>query len=207
MIRVGIIDSGISSANRRQVLASLNDGVANGLHANAVASAILKHCPEAQLLDAAILDHRLSCATDTLIDAIRWVLDEGATVVNLSLGLRRDVPELDAVCRAAWEAGCVLVASMPAQGAIVYPAAYETVVSASGDARCMGTQITAMGTDKIDFAGCVRDHETGLAGSSIGCANVSGAIAKIRQDAPALSNQDVLTLLGKHAAYRGPEKR
>jgi len=66
-----------------------------------------------------------------IIDGIIWAADQGADVINLSLGGDFDDPFLEDACKYAFERGVVLVASAGNDaGSVLYPAAYDSYVLA-----------------------------------------------------------------------------
>jgi subtilisin family serine protease len=66
-----------------------------------------------------------------IIDGIVWAADQGAKVINLSLGGDADDPFLEDACKYAHDKGVVLVASAGNDAAaVVYPAAYDDYVLA-----------------------------------------------------------------------------
>lgn len=66
-----------------------------------------------------------------IIDGIIWATDQGAEVINLSLGGDFDDPFLEDACKYAFDRGVVLVASAGNDAAAVsYPAAYDSYVLA-----------------------------------------------------------------------------
>ncbi len=66
-----------------------------------------------------------------IIDGIIWATDQGAKVINLSLGGDADDPFLEDACKYAFDRGVVVVASAGNDtGSVVYPAAYDDYVLA-----------------------------------------------------------------------------
>ena len=55
-------------------------------HGTAVAAAIREKSPAVDLIAARIFDRQLATNVDVLVRAIRWAADEGAQLINLSLG-------------------------------------------------------------------------------------------------------------------------
>lgn len=71
---------------------------------------------------------------DTIISAVGYAMEQGADVINMSLGIRQEVPTLESKLREAANAGIILVAAAGNYGvsdpnAAVYPACYDFVVS------------------------------------------------------------------------------
>jgi len=114
--------------------------------------------------------------------AVDWAVAGGADLIHMSLGLAADRAVLAAAVSRAVDAGCVVVASAPARGGVVYPAAYAGVIRATGDARCGPGELSCLGPGH--FGGCPRVNAgPGLgagadvgAGASIGAAWVTRSI-------------------------------
>lgn len=68
-----------------------------------------------------------------IFDAIEWLVDEGAKVINLSLGVDTYVESGEALTKAAYEAGALLVAASGNSGteSAHYPANFMNVLSVS----------------------------------------------------------------------------
>ena len=111
-IRVGIVDTGVdlehedlagkvvestscigSQGDVAKCKGSAQDDQGHGTHVAGIASAIRDNgkgiagvAPDAQLVVAKVLGANGSGSTDDINAGIRWVVDHGARVVNLSLG-------------------------------------------------------------------------------------------------------------------------
>lgn len=105
-------------------------------HGTDVARLILAAAPQAALIDAQVFADGRPVSAAAVAAAIDWAVGQGAELINLSLGLREDHWALRHACAAASAAGVLLVASSPARGGAVYPAAYPGVLAVTGDARC-----------------------------------------------------------------------
>ena len=71
---------------------------------------------------------------DTVISAVGYAMEQGADVINMSLGVRQEVTALEKKLREAANAGIILVAAAGNYGVsdpntVVYPASYDFVVS------------------------------------------------------------------------------
>jgi len=98
--------------------------------------------------------------------AVDWAVASRADLIHMSLGLDADRAVLAAAVARALESGCILVASMPARGRVVYPAAYPEVVRATGDARCAPGELSCLGPGF--FGGCPRFAASGPSDSGAG---------------------------------------
>jgi hypothetical protein len=154
--------------------------------------------------------------------AIDWAVERRAGLIHLSLGLAGDRAVLRTAVQHAIDAGCIIVAAMPARGAPVYPAAYPGVVRATGDARCASDELSALrpwffgGCPRLEVArraaghravgravGRADDRALASGGASIGAAWVTHAIL---QEPPLTAPAAVETLTAR-AKYFGPERR
>jgi len=218
-LRIGVVDSGHSAAQRVQVVAGrrfslLEDGLAESElrddplgHGSAVIEAISRRAPAAQICVAQVFDQRGVTSALQISAAIDWLVAQDVRLINLSLGLCQDRSLLRQACAAAVARGVLLCASSPAQGAAVFPASYPQVLRVTGDARCTDEQWSSLDSAQADFAACVRGTYPGQSGASLGCAALSGHIAGYLLEHPQASNAEVIDWLKQHARYRGPERR
>ena len=102
--------------------------------------------------------------------ALDWAVAGGADLIHMSLGLAADRAVLAAAVGRAVGAGCVVVASVPARGGVVYPAAYPGVIRGTGDARCGPGELSCLGPGF--FGGCARWV---VSGAGDGVVGVDGA--------------------------------
>jgi hypothetical protein len=218
-LRVGVVDSGHSAAQRVQVIVGqrfslLEDGLAQSDlrddplgHGSAVIEAISRRAPGAQICLAQVFDQRGVTSALQIATAIDWLVAQDVRMINLSLGLRQDRSLLREACAAAVARGVLLCASSPAQGAPVFPASYPQVLRVTGDARCTEEQWSWLDSAQADFAACVHGTYPGQSGASLGCAALSGHVAGFLLANPQANNLQVIEWLQQHARYRGPERR
>lgn len=223
-VLVGMIDSGVSNSVTDRVKAScafhgkgshsiesqaaLPDQLGHG---TAVAEIILQQSQAVELLNAQIFLHKLVGTPVQAAAALNWLIDQGAQIVNMSFGLSHDREVLRTACRAAHAAGAILVAAAPARGNLVYPAGYETVIRATGDARCAPGQISHLNSAQADFGGHVNAGSKALQGASMGCAHVTAVIAaclaeQVTTAASCYHAVAVIDWLVEHASFKGVEK-
>jgi len=211
--RLGVIDScGVAP----QALASAgfvdgDEGVrriapsadASG-HGTRIVELLTRDRRQVGLLLAQVLSNSGATSAASVAAAMDWCVAEGSNVVHLSLGLRADRPVLARAVERALRRGCLLIASTPARGAPVYPAAYDGVIRATGDARCAPAEISELAPGT--FGGCPWfDSSSGRGqGASIGAAMITHLL--IGEPGP-LAPGEARELLGERAQYRGPERR
>ncbi|RLU92266.1 type VII secretion-associated serine protease mycosin [Streptomyces griseocarneus] len=158
-----------------------------------------------------------------LADGICWAVDNGADVINLSLGddsaTAHPEPREDAAVQYALSKGVVVVASAGNGGEqgdhVSYPAAYPGVIAvtavdrygrrAAFSTRRWYAAVSAPGVDVV-IADPDRRYYEGW-GTSAACAFVSGAVALVRAAHPGLSPADVRRLIVETARDAPPGGR
>lgn len=208
MTRVGLVDTGVGPALAGSVAAArafAGAPLAEDVHGHGttVAGIVLHYAPRARLLNAQAFGARARGDAAAVADALRWLIVERARLVNLSLGLPHDRDVLRAAVAEALASGVILIASTPARGAPVYPAAYPGVLRVTGDARCAPGEVSALGGQPADYGACPRDLEGTPGGASFAAAHVAGLLVR------GLESGDVDTgaILGGAVRFRGRERR
>lgn len=213
-ILVGVVDSGVAAGFPGLVAARRFDagGGAQAVddrigHGTAVAGLLREHGDAPRLLVAQVFAQAQRCSATQVAAALEWLSDSGAAVVNLSVGLREASARLRCACERAEAAGVILVASAPARGAPVYPAAYAQCIAVSGDARCADEEISWLGSANADFGAhpflVPGDRQSG--GASYAAARVSGRIARLL--AAGTPAKAIAAALHTQCRYHGPERR
>jgi len=215
---VGVIDSGCSAdqaeylnGGRRfwleQGVLSQGELQADALgHGSAVLERLLSQTNGVSVKMAQVFDGRGATSVLQVSAALLWLVEQGVSLVNLSLGLSQDRAVLRQACAVAVEAGVLLCASSPARGGPVYPASYPGVLRITGDARCATGQWSWLDSTQADFGAAVGEG-AGPAGASLACAALSGQICAYLQAHRRASREQVLAYLREHAAFIGPERR
>lgn len=218
--KVAIIDSGLDRDSELSPLAcrrflddgdtvrALDTGPDPTGHGSAVACVIAGDPSAASLLVAQVIDVSGRTTPAAVAAALMWARLEGAQLIHMSLGLRHDRAVLADAVRELIEAGIVIVASAPARGVRTYPANYDGVIRATGDARCSAPEISWLDTSHADFGGYGSFHAKDAAvmrGASIGAAHVSRFIVSHLK--PTSGHRAVRAALARLATHRGPERR
>jgi subtilisin family serine protease len=206
-IRVGLVDTRIAPSLAGSIAAAkdfagvpLNDAPGHG---TTVAKIILHHAPGARLLCAQAFGPGGRAEATAVADALRWLIAARARLVNLSLGLPHDRAVLRAAVAEARAAGVVLIASTPARGAPVYPAAYPGILRVTGDARCAPDELSALGGEPADYGACPRDLDGTPGGASLAAAHLTGLLAQGLKTAGC----DAAAILDRAVRFQGRERR
>lgn len=191
-------------------------------------SGVIGIAPESRILPVRVILEGADPARDrarksrgtALAQGIRWAADQGADVINLSLGDDSESahPEAteDAAVQYALAKGSVVVASAGNGGEkgdrISYPAAYPGVIAvtavdrfgthASFSTRRWYATVSAPGVDVV-IADPDRKYYQGW-GTSAAAAFVSGAVALVRAAHPELTPAQIKKLL-RDTARNAPE--
>ena len=224
-LRIGVIDSGF----RENQLDWIADSAAFYLedsalwmgessfdameHGARVIDIIHHHYPEGVFYSAQVFNTRGVTTPAQVAAAVDWMCEQNVRLINMSLGLRQDREVLAKAIERAVSKGVIIAASSPARGDPVFPSAYDGVLRMTGDARCRIDEITCLETEFADFGGHVLglDQEQAKAGASLGCAHMSGHLAKLiaqnSSDNVELTPTVLANLLKKQSSYFGPERR
>jgi hypothetical protein len=162
-------------------------------HGTAVAAAIREKAPAASLLVVKIFHRHLATNADVLARAIRWAANNGARIINLSLGTPNaaHIERLAEATVHAMNCGAVIVSAREANGVPCYPGALANVIGVVAD--------HAVERDEIDthleggelvvraspFPRPIPNvpRERNLSGVSFAVANVSGFLARAAEHA------------------------
>jgi thermitase len=148
-----------------------------------------------------------------IIDGIIWATDQGADVINLSLGGEFDDPFLEDACKYAYDRGVVVVAAAGNDyGApVVYPAAYDSYVLAvaatdfndqAADFSSSGPQVDVaapgvyiLGPAPQWYVGKAYLPYVFASGTSQAAPHVSGMAALIKSLKPDLEPADIMKII------------
>lgn len=216
-IRVAVIDSGIHPANPHiggvhvsgvRIFADGEmdtDFVDRIGHGTAVAAAILEKAPEVDLIAVRVFDRTLATSADVLALGISWAAQQGARLINLSLGTSN--PARAAVLGAAVDdavaAGAMVVSAAEAGGVTWLPGSLPNAIGVTLDPTCdrhdlVVTVDDARGAIRCSASGYPRPIdgvpvERNLSGISFAVANVTGFLARFLSGNPA--TRDLSTLV------------
>src|SRR5256712_9303897 len=108
-----------------------------------------------QLMGVKVLDDSGSGTLSAAATRIRWAVDNGAKVINLSLGTSTPYKTLERAVNYAWNKGAVLACAAGNHGstARAYPAAYTNCIAvAAADPTDTHASVSSYGADWVDVA-------------------------------------------------------
>jgi len=169
--------------------------------------------PGASIIDIRVLSESGAGDHFTLANGIVYAVDNGAQVINLSLGSYQHSPTLFAAILYASSNDVSIVAASGNDGVdmIPYPAAYPQVIGVGAvDALGRHTHFSNTGQG-IDIAapglGIIsalrEDNLTHFSGTSAAAPFVSATLARIRSENPILSAQEAAEILFNNANDAG----
>ncbi len=174
-------------------------------HGTACAGVIVQGAPEVRLHSVRVLDRQLETTHRRLAEAIRWCAGEEMDVVNLSLGTTsaEALDLLQAACRDATAAGCLLVAAAGPELERSYPAGFgDLVLGVDEDPDSGPWQCRVRSGAAIPLTACGHPREMDQAllsrnfrGSSFAAARVSALAARQLEQRPGLDRDGMLEVL------------
>ena len=184
--RIGIVDSGFADQQQAWIYASRRFSLCSvGVeqqaciadptgHGSSIIEIINSHEPNCQFAVAQVFDAQGRTSIDQVVAAIDWLIEQQVELINLSLGLRDHRPALQAACQRAKAKGILLLASSPAMGAPVYPAAYPEVIAVTSDGRCSEPdQFSHLKQGNAQFGAYGKGPNQQI-GASMACAHFAG---------------------------------
>jgi minor extracellular protease Epr len=231
-LRIGMVDSAVDQShpafNDANITAKsfLAGNVKSPtLHGTAVASVLVgKIDNQAALLTGAHLysaevfyrqsDYTQGATLNAMIEAINWLIEEHANVINMSLA-GPDNAILKAVINAALEKGVFIVAAAGNEGPaapVVFPAGYENVIAVSAIDQNQQPYRWSNQGSHIDYAALgvnvltaqSQDRTGRESGTSMAAPVVSAALACTVASIPELSRSQILSALAAKAIDLGP---
>jgi Subtilase family len=158
-------------------------------HGTAVAAAIREKSPAVDLIAARIFDRQLATNVDVLVQAICWAADEGAQLINLSLGTTNPAhaEKLGQAVSYAAERGSIVISAREWNGTTWLPGSLSGVVGVVADDELDRDEIdvTTAGHELPHFKAAPFPRpipnvprERNLSGVSFAVANVTGFLAR-----------------------------
>lgn len=170
-----------------------------------------------KLLPVKALDNTGSGTTYSVAQGIIWAVDQGAKVINLSLGNYADAQFLHDAIKYAYDRDVVIIAATGNDNTERpgYPAAYPEVLSVSATDYNLNRASFSNYGDYIDvmapgesIASTYPDNQyAALSGTSMASPHVAALAALIRSINPDLKNTEVMDLIRKNVIDLGDSGR
>jgi subtilisin len=220
-VRVCIIDSGVDGTHpavggvNKAVFVEQTEGdetvVAEDLegdlfgHGTACAGIIRSLAPECEIHSVRTLGRKLSGRGVVLLAGLRWAIEEGYDVVNLSLSMSKAsfVEQLRELADAAYFKNTLLVAAAHNMPVVSYPWRFPAVVSVGSHSGTDPLEFYANPTPPVEFLACGvevelawLEHATIRAtGNSFATPHIAGIATRILSKHPGLTPFEVKSLL------------
>ncbi|MEF3304654.1 S8 family peptidase [Paenibacillus sp. GYB003] len=229
---VAVVDTGVDTGHpdlRGKTTAGANivnkdagplDDVGHGTHVAGVISALVNNGEGVagiswynKIMPVKVLDETGAGSTYSVAQGIIWATDNGAKVINMSLGNYAESQFLHDAIRYAYERDVVLIAASGNDNTERpgYPAAYPEVFAvAATDSNKEKASFSNYG-DYIDVAApgvniastYPDNHYAALSGTSMASPHVTALAALIRSVNPLLKNTEVMDIMRKTAVDLG----
>jgi subtilisin len=243
-VKVGIIDTGIAAGHPDLHVAGgwnftfgieasnnrYGDVLGHGTHVAGIIGArrneygLVGIAPEAEIYSLRCFTIYGTASLSAIIHCIQWAIDHKLDVLNMSFGSRQRSPALEDACKAAHEAGILLVASAGNEGRakdnVGYPAKFDTVVAVSAtdendkiadfSSRGPAVEMAAPGVNILStftFPSLYESFWEYLSGTSMACPHVVGMAALIKSANPGMTNEEIRRRLRLFAKDLGPAGR
>jgi thermitase len=173
-VKVAILDCGVNEShpdlankvvdryNFTTATSGTNDVYGHGTHVAGIVAAVTNNndgvagvCPGCSLLNGKVLDDTGSGAYSWIANGIIWATDNGAKVINLSLGGPASSSTLQNAVNYAWNNGVVVVAAAgnSNDSSYTYPAAYTNAIAvAATDNQDKRAYFSSYGSKWVDVA-------------------------------------------------------
>lgn len=230
-VRVAIVDSGIDhshpaavgphapgvmfSWNRDEESVDVAHGEHEDLygHGTACAAIIRRAAPHCEITSVRVLGQRLSGKGEVFAAGLRWAIESGVQVINLSLSTNRfDLfGEFHDIADRAAHAGTVIVCAMNNLAAPSYPSEFGSVISVAATSGTDPFEVLANPTPPADFGAPGIDIPVAwlggatmtMTGNSFAAPHISGLVARVLSKYPALTPYQVKAVLRSVARNTG----
>lgn len=178
-------------------------------HGTACIHQILRIAPDARVIPVRVFGNDLETSPGTLQAGIVWAMEQGVSIINLSLGttLEGTLHPLYAACEKARRQGIIVVAAGHNSRSWSYPAIFENVIGVSADRftspfdyRYLPDEAMEVQAWGIEQPVVWLGGETQIKhGTSFAAPNVAGIVALLLERHPGATLEEVRELLRKFA--------
>jgi len=209
---VSLSEEDMGIALRPLAADACNDGFGHG---TAVASVIRSIAPGAELVDVRVLNEFNACSGEVLIAGLRWCIDQGLPLVNVSLATIKAKYRLELIdlCEKAYTQGTILVASKRNFGPIGFPAEFSNVISVDRESYPELYRVNFRPRDQVEFdargvnirVAAPGGGYTEMTGTSFATPHVTAYCALLRQAFPDILPFELKAVLKKLSRDFAPD--
>lgn len=166
------------------------------------------------ILPVKVLDENAEGTTFEIANGIRWATDQGAKVINMSLGDSHDSKIMHEAIRYAYEKDVVLIAAAGNDNVDtpMYPAAYDEVLAVSAVDHKRQKAVFSNYGDHIAVAApgehipstFLDNHYVMMSGTSMAAPHVAGLAGLMRSINPKLTNEEIVEVIKYTTDDLGP---
>ena len=223
---IAILDSGIDLTHEdlsgKYLGSPAPDVCGHGTLVSGVAAAVTNNakgiasvCWQCMILSIKVLNDTCSGSDYSVGQGITAAADQGARVINLSLGSSASSSSMANAVNYAWNRGVVIVAASgntPSPPIVMYPAAFDNVI-AVGSINSNNVRVSDSNygpwLDVVAPGYIVRTTQNGgsytyASGTSLASPHVAGLVGLILSVKPGLSNAQVVDIITSTADDLGP---
>lgn len=174
-------------------------------HGTACAGIVRRAAPDCRIWSVRVLGERLSGKGVVFAAGLRWAIEQGARVINLSLSTGREdyFGMFHEIADEAFFAGVVLVCAVNNVPAPTYPSQFASVISVAAHDGTDPFSIDANPTPPVEFGAPGIDipvpwldgRRIRSTGNSFAAPHVTGLVARLLSKHPQLTPYDVKTVL------------
>ncbi|WP_096434943.1 S8 family peptidase [Alteribacter populi] len=233
-IPIAIIDSGVDPEHvdlQEKIIGGYNsfednehyyDEHGHGTHVAGVAAAITNNVEgiagvswNNPILAVKALDANAEGNSFSIAEAVRWATDNGARVINMSLGDNHDSEVMRDAIRYAYEQDVVLIAASGNENVEepMYPAAYPEVLTVAALDPEGGKAVFSNFGDHVDVSApgehipstYIHNEYVAMSGTSMASPHVAGLAGLILSVSPNLTNEEVYSIIRESCDDIGDE--
>jgi subtilisin len=178
-------------------------------HGTAVAGVIRAKAPDVELYAVRVFDRELRTHAEVVAAAIRWSVEQGMDIVNISLGTEREESRevLQEACDEASRSGVILIAAADDREENWFPASFANVIAVAAGERCAWDRHFHCPGEAVAFRAHPsprplpgRPQQFNLRGHSFAAAHITARVARILEgnkldESPHARLQKVVKLL------------
>lgn len=171
-----------------------------------------------QIIPVKVLDSSGSGDSDIIAKGIKWAADKGSDIINLSLGIKGTVPEIDSAIQYATDKGALVVVAAgndntdcsyysPASNSSVYTVSALSMNDRKASYSNYGSKVEASAPGDYILSTVPNGKYAYMSGTSMAAPIVSAVAAMIKAQNPNLKPTEIKQILDNSAKDLGTKGR